>query len=44
MDRNRKRFTTGTEVEVVASQVHAFVTNAVNNLPTLIAVSAMQRG
>jgi hypothetical protein len=41
MDRNWMSFTVGTEVEVVASRVHALVANAPYHFPTLIAVSAM---
>jgi hypothetical protein len=43
MDRNRMRFTVGTEVEVVAGRVHALVANATYQFSTLIAVSAMER-
>jgi hypothetical protein len=43
MDRNRERFTVGTEVKLIASRMHALVANAEDGFATFITVSAMDR-
>jgi hypothetical protein len=43
MDRNRERFTVGTEVKVVARRMHALVANARYRVTTLIAGNIMDR-
>jgi hypothetical protein len=43
MDWNRKRFTIGAEVKVLAIWVHALVANALYQFATTIATGAMHR-
>jgi hypothetical protein len=43
MDWNRKRFTIGAEVKVLAAWVHALVANALYQIATTITTGVMHR-